>query len=101
MWLCLVLLNGSPIMASLSCFVSRAIAHCAIHEWSIERARTENYIQNSRDDPLRPGALGLGQSIASLMNNLFTLYSLVTPLCAAIVADSWLGRFRTLCLALL
>lgn len=60
----------------------------------------ENYIQNSRTDPLRPGALGLGESIAGVMNNTFTLFSLVTPICAAIIADSWLGRFRTLCLAL-
>jgi hypothetical protein len=72
-------------------FLSHARAECN---------NPENYIQNSRQDPLRPGALGLGQSIASLMNNLFTLYSQITPICAAVVADSWLGRLRTLYLAL-
>ena len=60
----------------------------------------ENYIQHDRSDPLRPGALGLGQSIAGVMNNIFTMYSLITPIGAAIVADTWLGRFRTLLMAL-
>ncbi|TAQ87321.1 hypothetical protein B7494_g4358 [Chlorociboria aeruginascens] len=60
----------------------------------------QNYIQNSRTDPLRPGALGLGQSLAGVIQNCFTLFSLMTPICAAIIADSWLGRYRTLCIAL-
>jgi POT family proton-dependent oligopeptide transporter len=58
--------------------------------------RAENYIQNRRDDPLRPGALGLGQDIASLMINCFTLVSQVTPLATAAIADSYLGHYKTL-----
>ncbi|KAI8941467.1 hypothetical protein NX059_002686 [Plenodomus lindquistii] len=56
----------------------------------------QNYIQNRRDDPLRPGALGLGQDIASLMINCFTLVSQVTPLATAAIADSYLGHYKTL-----
>ena len=59
--------------------------------------RPENYIQNRRDDPLRPGALGLGQNIASMMINSFTLVSQVTPLATAAIADSYLGNYKTLC----
>ena len=59
----------------------------------------ENYIQNHRRDPLRPGALGLGENIAGVMNNVFKLYCLVTPIGTAIVSDTWLGRFQTVCLA--
>jgi POT family proton-dependent oligopeptide transporter len=58
--------------------------------------KAENYIQNRRDDPLRPGALGLGQDIASLMINCFTLFSQVTPLATAAIADSYLGHYKTL-----
>lgn len=56
----------------------------------------ENYIQNSRHDPLRPGALGLGESVASLMINIFLAMSYATPMCSAVIADSYLGRARTL-----
>ncbi|KAJ4312541.1 peptide transporter ptr2 [Neodidymelliopsis sp. IMI 364377] len=56
----------------------------------------QNYIQNRMDDPLRPGALGLGQDIASLMINCFTLVSQVTPLATAAIADSYLGHYKTL-----
>ena len=57
---------------------------------------TENYIQNRRDDPLRPGALGLGQDIASLMINCFTLVSQITPLATAALADSYFGHYKML-----
>lgn len=57
---------------------------------------SENYIQNRMDDPLRPGALGLGQDIASLMINCFALISQITPLATAAVADSYLGHYKTL-----
>jgi POT family proton-dependent oligopeptide transporter len=62
----------------------------------VTNLRAENYIQNRSDDPLRPGALGLGQDIASLMVNCFTLVSQVTPLATAAIADSYLGHYKTL-----
>ncbi|PYH97916.1 oligopeptide transporter [Aspergillus ellipticus CBS 707.79] len=60
----------------------------------------QNYVQNSPSDPLRPGGLGLGQSKASLLVNIFLIVSYVTPMAAGIVADGYLGRFRTVLLAL-
>jgi hypothetical protein len=56
----------------------------------------ENYIQNSTTDPLHPGALGLGQSTASILVNVFLLLSFLTPIAAGIISDNYLGRFRTI-----
>ena len=56
----------------------------------------QNYIQNPFDDPLRPGALNLGQATATRLNNVFSLFVYVTPVGAAIIADSWLGKYKTL-----
>ena len=40
----------------------------------------ENYIQNPLHDPLRPGALGLGQNLATMVVTLFNLLMYITPL---------------------
>ncbi|KAI9762450.1 MAG: peptide transporter ptr2 [Chaenotheca gracillima] len=58
----------------------------------------ENYMQNPRDDPLRPGALGLGQKTATGLSYFFSFWCYVTPILGAIIADSWLGRYKTICL---
>jgi POT family proton-dependent oligopeptide transporter len=60
----------------------------------------ENYIQNSKTDPLHPGALGLGQSTASMLVNVFLLLSYLTPIAAGIISDNYLGRFRTIRISL-
>lgn len=39
----------------------------------------ENYIQNPLHDPLRPGALGLGQNLATMVVTLFNLLMYITP----------------------
>jgi POT family proton-dependent oligopeptide transporter len=56
----------------------------------------ENYIQNSRDDLLHPGALGLGQSTATSFSYLFTFLVYTVPLFAAPMIDCYLGRYRGL-----
>lgn len=61
----------------------------------------ENFIQYSRNDPLHPGALGLGESLAALMINAFQMVSYATPLAAAVVADRYLGRMKTITYSLL
>ncbi|KAK8028993.1 POT family proton-dependent oligopeptide transporter [Apiospora marii] len=43
------------------------------------------------------GALGLGQSTATNINNGFILLSTVFPVAVAVASDSWLGRYKTLC----
>ncbi|KAJ7718371.1 putative MFS peptide transporter [Mycena maculata] len=56
----------------------------------------QNYIQNARDDPLRPGALGLGESTATRLSYLLTFLAYAMSFGGAVVADGWLGRYKTL-----
>ncbi|KFA71722.1 hypothetical protein S40288_10106 [Stachybotrys chartarum IBT 40288] len=58
----------------------------------------ENHIQNPRGDGALPGILGLGQSTAVNISNAFIMFSCLTPTLFALVADLWLGRFKTLML---
>lgn len=57
-------------------------------------------MQNDLHDANLPGALGLGQSTATIIYNAFFLFAYVTPLPFAILSDSKLGRFETLCIGL-
>ncbi|KAJ5195227.1 uncharacterized protein N7498_008665 [Penicillium cinerascens] len=54
----------------------------------------ENYLQNQRHDPLRPGALGLGQSKASNLSYMFSFLLYTMPLFASVIIDCFLGRYR-------
>ncbi|CRG83377.1 Peptide transporter PTR2 [Talaromyces islandicus] len=58
-------------------------------------APLQNYVQNSRDDPLRPGGIGLGQAYATIVNLSFIMWCFVTPVVGAVVAEQYLGRLRT------
>lgn len=60
----------------------------------------ENYVQNASNDPLRPGALGLGESTATITLNAFRIVSYATPLASGILADTYLGRSRTVLFSL-
>jgi len=59
----------------------------------------QNYLQNPPGNPDLPGALGFGQSKATIINNAFLLLSYLAPLPIALISDSWLGRYRTLFLS--
>lgn len=56
----------------------------------------QNYMQNKRDDPMRPGALGLGQQKATALSYFYNFWCYLTPLLGAAVADQWLGRYKTI-----
>jgi len=57
----------------------------------------QNYISNSYDDPSgNPGAIGLGQSGATGLTNFFQFWCYCSPIIGAIVADQYLGRFKTI-----
>lgn len=53
-------------------------------------------MQNSRNDSLRPGAFGWGQSTASVVSNAFYVLTQITPVFGAIAADRRLGRYTVL-----
>ena len=55
----------------------------------------QNYIQNGpNDDP--KGYLSLGQQGATGLTNFFGFWSYLCPVAAAIVADQYLGRYKTI-----
>lgn len=61
----------------------------------------QNYLQLSPDDPVRPGALGLGESRAVMVIYIWYIYSYATPLVGGLVSDCWLGRRKTIRLGFL
>ena len=52
------------------------------------------------DDAFRPGALGLGQARASKMNCAFPFIIFLSPIGWAILADTSIGRYETICIAI-
>ncbi|KAK9456022.1 POT family-domain-containing protein [Dipodascopsis uninucleata] len=56
-----------------------------------------NYMQNKPGGAI-PGAIGLGQSKASGLNYFFQFWCYVTPIFGAIIADQYLGKYRTICI---
>ncbi|KAI9659785.1 MAG: peptide transporter ptr2 [Bathelium mastoideum] len=60
----------------------------------------QNYMQNPGGNPLAPGALGLGQSKATTINNVFLFFTYLTPLPFAAISDAWIGRYSTVLVSL-
>lgn len=59
----------------------------------------QNYVQFGPDDGGdQAGALAKGQSVATALSNFFTFFCYLTPLLGALVADQYLGRYRTILL---
>ncbi|KAJ5127602.1 POT family-domain-containing protein [Penicillium atrosanguineum] len=63
--------------------------------WYGATAPLQNYLQNASGGEV-PGALGLGQATASNIVNALTIGAYITPIPAAVIADSWLGRYTTM-----
>lgn len=57
-------------------------------------------MQNPRHNIGVPGALGFGQATASNVSQAFFMFSFMAPIIFAVVADVWLGRFKTLVVGL-
>ncbi|OTA98393.1 hypothetical protein M426DRAFT_326018 [Hypoxylon sp. CI-4A] len=60
----------------------------------------QNYLQNPRGNPHLPGALGLGESTATIIQNAFLFFQYLTPLPLGLISDAWLGRYRIMVISL-
>ncbi|CAO3668303.1 unnamed protein product [Umbelopsis ramanniana] len=61
----------------------------------------QNYIQNDPPPSYpaeQPGALGKGQQTATALSTFFQFWCYITPIFGAIVADQYLGKYRTILL---
>uniref|UniRef100_A0A8H7NBZ9 Uncharacterized protein n=1 Tax=Bionectria ochroleuca TaxID=29856 RepID=A0A8H7NBZ9_BIOOC len=76
-------------------WIACLIGACERFVWAAGTMPLQNYIQNAPGGAI-PGALGLGQATASNIVNALMISSYVTPIPAAILADSGHGRYRTL-----
>ncbi|KAF2007540.1 PTR2-domain-containing protein, partial [Amniculicola lignicola CBS 123094] len=72
----------------------------------IESARTEDNKpsgapKNPHDPQAQPGALGMGQRTSTALTTFNQFWIYVMPLLGAYVADTYLGRFRAVCHAII
>ncbi|ODQ49734.1 di/tri peptide transporter 2 [Saitoella complicata NRRL Y-17804] len=60
----------------------------------------QNYIQfpYNNGDLKQPGAIGLGQQGATALSQFFQFWCYVTPILGAIVADQYIGKYKTISL---
>jgi POT family proton-dependent oligopeptide transporter len=62
----------------------------------------QNYMENARHRKTgAPGALDLGQAMATRIYCAFYVFYYITPLMFAIISDTRLGRFNTLCISIM
>ncbi|KAI8946014.1 MFS general substrate transporter [Xylaria longipes] len=85
-----------PITAWLLTFTG-AVAQLARYGVAVT---WQNYLQNPRGNELLPGALGLGQSTATIIQNAFLFFEYITPLFFAFLSDGYLGRHKTMLISL-
>ncbi|KAJ2441007.1 peptide transporter ptr2, partial [Coemansia sp. RSA 2424] len=58
-----------------------------------------NYISNGYQVPnSRPGAIDGGQQMATGLSNFFQFFCYLCPIFGAIIADQWLGKYKTILL---
>lgn len=55
-----------------------------------------NYMQLDRNNPTQTGGLGLGSSTSSALSYFFQFFCYVTPIPAAIIADKYWGKYKTI-----
>ncbi|KAF7125302.1 hypothetical protein CNMCM5793_001480 [Aspergillus hiratsukae] len=58
----------------------------------------QNYVNNPLDGSKGPGALGMGHQGATGLTTFFQFWCYVTPILGAIIADQYLGKYKTIVL---
>lgn len=56
----------------------------------------QNYVQRPLDGSLGPGALGMGHQGATGLTTFYSFFCYVTPLIGGLVADQYLGKYKTI-----
>ena len=84
----------------LSSWMIAGISLCERFTYYGINSPLQNYAQNPLSDPLRPGALGLGESRATNVNDSFQFLIYLSPIGWAIIADTQFGRYKTICIAI-
>ncbi|KAJ1737740.1 peptide transporter ptr2 [Coemansia sp. Benny D160-2] len=57
----------------------------------------QNYIQNKyKTSGSNPGAIGGGKHMATGLGNFFQFWCYITPILAAVIADQWWGKYKTI-----
>ncbi|CAO3665982.1 unnamed protein product [Umbelopsis vinacea] len=83
----------------LSAFLVILIEFCERFTYYGLSGPFQNYIQNPPPPSYpadTPGALGRGQQTATALNTFFQFWCYITPIIGAIVADQYLGKYRTI-----
>ncbi|KAB8244836.1 hypothetical protein BDV35DRAFT_406446 [Aspergillus flavus] len=79
----------------------RFLFYAATTPWRMTDAKmcAENYAQYDRENTSIPGALGLGEAMASNISSAFYAFTFLMSVAFAVLSDAWLGRYITLCLS--
>ncbi|KAI2084667.1 peptide transporter ptr2 [Ophidiomyces ophidiicola] len=83
---------------SLSVWLVAIIEFCERFAYYGLSALLQNYVQRPLDGSLGRGALGLGHRGATALTTFFQFWCYITPVLGAIIADQYLGKYKTLIL---
>ncbi|TGO20453.1 hypothetical protein BPAE_0295g00020 [Botrytis paeoniae] len=89
-------IDTTPLIAWLLAFAGAA-AQLARFGTTVAQ---QNYLQNPPGNKELPGALNLGESTATIIQNAFLFFQYLTPMPFTLLSDAWLGRYKTMLLSL-
>ena len=88
--------TGLPMRAFFVCIIELSERFCYYGVSGVfNNYLAEPYGKGAPYDGI-PGAIGRGSSFASSLQNFFQFWCYLTPIIGAIVADQYLGRYKTI-----